>query len=122
MKTQSLIDRLDAQERQRQRGLLMAAAGHAVASGRVWAPSLARGMVINLTTANELIDELVQLEVCQVRYTAETPARNVTDGYPISTGFLDRCRASGLDLSNRSGKDALDHATAIATSVLSAQE
>ncbi|MEO1279570.1 MAG: hypothetical protein AAFV77_11500 [Planctomycetota bacterium] len=122
MKTQSLIDRLDAHERQRQRDLLMAAAGHAVASGRAWAPGLARELQVNLPTANELLDELIRREVCNVRYTASTTAHNVTDSYPVTSDFFERCRASGLDLSNRSGTDALDHATRIATSVLSAQE
>ena len=122
MNTQALIDRLDAQDRQRHRDQLMAAAGHAVAHGSVWAPGLARDLRVSLSAAHELLNQLIAQDVCQVRYQAHTANRSVVDSYPVSPDFLDRCRTYGLDLSDRSGTDALAHATHIATRVLSTQE
>jgi hypothetical protein len=79
-----------AQAAERRHDRLCRAAAEAVGWGGVTKQRLCGLLSCGMVDAGKMLDELIRLNICDVRYDAEDLAR--VDWYPVNREFLEKCR------------------------------
>ncbi|UYV13777.1 MAG: hypothetical protein NCW75_05700 [Phycisphaera sp.] len=115
MKTQIIIERMEAQAAERRHDQLCRAAAEAAGWGGVTKQRLCGLLACGMVEAGKILDELIRLDICDVRFDAEDRSR--VDWYPVNNEFLEMCRERA-----HPGPFGGDHLIEVIKRVLSTQE
>lgn len=91
MRASQLIEQARIYQERRHYEDLAKAAFMAVRAGYVTKQALARDVTFCMARASKILDELIRLDICQVKYDASDKSR--PDRYPINPDFVRGCHS-----------------------------